>query len=68
MNASRSMLVSSRLSAASAATTRPSTGAAVPSPQNTSIRRATPAPISPASARPASARAAIGRSASSVNR
>ena len=60
--------MSPTVSARIAVTTRPATGAPVPSDQNSTIRRRTPRPRTCNRSSPESARAATGRSANSVNR
>ena len=59
---------SSPLSESSETTIRPTTGAPVPRPQKSSIRRRTPRRLARTRSSPVSARAAIGRSANSLNR
>ena len=51
-----------------ATTSRPTTGAPVPSPQNTSIRRRTPNSLARTCSSPDKARAAMGRSENSLSR
>ena len=66
--ASRVPSTSSPVSVSRATTTKPTTGAPVPTPQNSSILRRTPSPRTRTRSSPDSARAAIGRSENSASR